>query len=132
MLKNIVKKLVGDPMERAVGKYRETVEDINALEPQMQKCSDAELRAKTDEFRQRLADGATLDDVLVQAFAVVREASRRTTGLRHFDEQLIGVQHSASRRGDNLLDWHGARPFRARDHTLRPERDQCRCSVSGR
>ncbi len=90
MFKNIVKKVVGDPMERAVARYRETVDEINALEPQMQNCSDADLRARTDEFRKRLADGATLDDVLVEAFAVVREASRRATGLRHFDVQLIG------------------------------------------
>ncbi len=90
MLKNIVKKVVGDPMERAVAKYRETVDDINALEPQLQNCSDAELRAKTDEFRRRLVDGETLDDLVVEAFAVVREAARRTIGLRHFDEQLVG------------------------------------------
>jgi preprotein translocase subunit SecA len=63
---------------------------ITALEPEIQKLSDAELRAKTDEFRQRLANGETLDDLLVEAFAVVREASVRTVGMRHFDVQLIG------------------------------------------
>ena len=90
MFKNIVQKVVGNPMDRAVAKYRETVDQINALEPQMQNCSDAQLRAKTGEFRKRLLDGETLDDILVEAFAVVREASRRTIGLRHFDVQMIG------------------------------------------
>jgi preprotein translocase subunit SecA len=63
---------------------------ITALEPEIQKLSDAQLRAKTDEFKQRLANGETLDDLLVEAFAVVREASIRTVGMRHFDVQLIG------------------------------------------
>ncbi|MBI5670032.1 MAG: preprotein translocase subunit SecA [Chloroflexi bacterium] len=90
MFKSIVKKVVGDPVERALTKYREVVEKINALEPAMQRCSDAELRAKTDEFRRRLAAGETLDDILVEAYAVVREASVRTIGLRHYDEQMIG------------------------------------------
>ncbi|MDB5468229.1 MAG: secA, partial [Phenylobacterium sp.] len=63
---------------------------VNALEPQMQALSDAELLGKTEEFRSRLAQGATLDDLMEEAFAVVREASRRATGLRHFDVQLVG------------------------------------------
>ncbi|UCH35607.1 MAG: preprotein translocase subunit SecA [Armatimonadota bacterium] len=63
---------------------------ITALEPQIQQLSDAKLRAKTDEFKQRVADGETLDDLLVEAFAVVREAAVRTIGMRHFDVQLIG------------------------------------------
>ncbi len=90
MFRKIVKAVVGDPVERAIAKYRAAVEQINALEPDMQALSDAELRAKTDEFRQRLADGETLDDLLIEAFAVVREASVRTIGLRHYDVQLIG------------------------------------------
>ncbi len=96
MLRNIVKKVVGDPNERALARYREAVEQINALEPAMQKLTDAELRAKTDEFRKRLADGATLDELLIEAFAAVREAAKRTIGLRHYDEQMIGgiVLHS--------------------------------------
>ena len=90
MLRNIVKMVVGDPIERALAKYREVVERINALEPDMQKLSEEQLRAKTDEFKQRLDDGETLDDLLPEAFAVVREASVRTTGMRHYDVQMIG------------------------------------------
>ncbi len=69
---------------------RKRVEKINALEPQMEALSDEELSAKTDEFRKRLEDGATLDDLLIEAFAVVREAAKRTLAMRHFDVQLIG------------------------------------------
>src|SRR5215213_148084 len=90
MFRNVLKKVVGDPVERALAKYRETVDVINAHEPAMKKLSDAGLRAKTDEFKQRIADGAKLDDILPEAFAVVREASVRTIGLRHFDVQMIG------------------------------------------
>ncbi|NWF70216.1 MAG: preprotein translocase subunit SecA [Chloroflexi bacterium] len=90
MFKNLVKMVLGDPVEKALAKYRETVAEINALEPQMQALSDAALRAKTDEFKQRLAGGATLDELLVEAFAVVREASVRSIQKRHFDVQLIG------------------------------------------
>ncbi len=90
MFKSVLKKVVGDPVERALGRYRETVEKINALEPDMQKLTDAELRAKTDEFKARLSEGASLNDLLVEAYAVVREASVRTIGLRHYDVQLIG------------------------------------------
>jgi preprotein translocase subunit SecA len=96
MFRNVLKKVVGDPVEKALARYRETVEKINALEPAMKQLSDAELRAKTDEFKKRLADGATLDSLLVEAYAAVREASVRTIGLRHYDEQMIGgiVLHS--------------------------------------
>jgi preprotein translocase subunit SecA len=90
MFKNLVRKVVGDPVERALARYRETVDRINAFEPAMQRCSDADLRAKTDEFKQRLNAGETLDDLLPEAYAAVREASVRTIGLRHFDEQMIG------------------------------------------
>jgi len=90
MLKNIVKSIIGDPKERALAKYRETVEEINALEPQTQKLTNEELRAKTDHFKQRLKNGEKLDDLLPEAFAVVREAARRTIGLRPYDVQLIG------------------------------------------
>lgn len=86
----ILRKILPDPNERELRRYRGKVEAINALEPEMERLSDAELRAKTDEFRERLARGATLDDLLVEAFAVVREAAKRTIGLRHFDVQLIG------------------------------------------
>jgi preprotein translocase subunit SecA len=90
MFKNLVKKVIGDPIERALAQYRERVEEINAFEPAMQKLSDSELRTKTVEFKRRIADGRTLDDLLPEAFALVREASVRTIGLRHFDEQMIG------------------------------------------
>ncbi len=79
-----------DPTERELKRLRSVVEAINALEPEMQALSDDELRGKTPYFQQKLANGATLDDLLVEAFAVVREASRRTLGMRHFDVQLLG------------------------------------------
>jgi preprotein translocase subunit SecA len=90
MFKSLAKAVFGDPNERELNKHRDIVEDINKLEPQMKACSDADLRAKTDEFRQRLEDGETLDDILPEAFAVVRETAVRTIGQRHFDVQLIG------------------------------------------
>lgn len=71
-------------------KYDAKVAAINALEPQMAALTDAQLRAKTDEFRARLKEGESLDDLLVEAFAVVREAGKRVLGMRHFDVQLIG------------------------------------------
>ena len=70
--------------------YETVVNPVNKLEPEMRKLTSAELRAKTLEFRARLSLGETLEDVLVEAFAVVREASRRELGLRHFDVQLVG------------------------------------------
>src|SRR5689334_20297697 len=90
MFKNVLKKVVGDPIERALARYRETVDKINALEPDMKKLTDEQLRAKTEEFKKRLADGAELDSLLVEAYAAVREASVRTIGQRHFDVQMIG------------------------------------------
>jgi len=88
---NIVQALSGN--EREIRRFRKQVEKINALEPSMQALSDDELRAKTDEFRARLENGETLDSLLVEAFAVVREAGCRTLGrdrARHFDVQMIG------------------------------------------
>lgn len=90
MLRNIVKKVFGDPMERAIANYKLTVDEINALEPEMQKLSDDEMKAKTQQFKERIANGEALDALLVEAFALVREASIRTTGMRHFDVQMIG------------------------------------------
>ena len=83
-------KNLWDTNLREVKRLSARVEAINALEPEYERLSDAELREKTDEFRRRLADGATLDDLLPEAFAVVREAAKRTIGQRHFDVQLIG------------------------------------------
>ncbi|MFQ5903717.1 MAG: preprotein translocase subunit SecA, partial [Candidatus Binatia bacterium] len=86
----LLKKIIGTKNERELRRIQPLVEQINALEPEYEKLTDGELRAKTDEFRKRLADGATLDDLIPETFAAVREASRRTIGLRHFDVQLIG------------------------------------------
>lgn len=88
MLK-FIKKLFDDNA-RDIKKYSKVVEDINALEPEMEKLSDGELQGKTAYFKEKLAAGATLNDILPEAFAVVREASRRVLGMRHFDVQLIG------------------------------------------
>ncbi len=90
MLKKIVKIFGGDPNKRAIDQFSQVVDEINRLEPEFEKMSDEALRAKTAEFRQRLAQGETLDEILPEAFAAVREASKRTIGLRHFDVQLIG------------------------------------------
>ena len=86
----IAKAIFGSANDRQIKKYQPKVDAINALEPQMAKLSDAELKAKTDEFKAELAKGRKLEDLLVPAFAVVREASRRVLGMRHFDVQLIG------------------------------------------
>ena len=90
MLTNIAKKIFGSRNDRLLKQYRKSVAKINALESEMQALSDESLQAKTAEFKQRLADGQTLDDILVEAFAVCREASRRVLGMRHVDVQLIG------------------------------------------
>jgi preprotein translocase subunit SecA len=90
MFKSITKILGGDPIQRQLESYRDNVQAINHLEPEIQSMSDDELKAKTKEFRSRLAAGETLEDILVEAYAVVREVSVRTVGLRQFDVQLIG------------------------------------------
>ena len=90
MIGNLVKKVFGTKNDREIKRFMPAVERINGLEPEFEKLTGAELREKTDEFRQRLGDGETLDDLLPEAFAATREASRRTIGLRHFDAQLIG------------------------------------------
>ncbi|MBK1687704.1 preprotein translocase subunit SecA [Rubrivivax gelatinosus] len=90
MFPKILTQIFGSRNERLLKGYRRTVEKINALESQLQTLDDAALRAKTDEFRQRLAQGTALDDLLPEAFAVVREAGKRVLKMRHFDVQLIG------------------------------------------
>jgi preprotein translocase subunit SecA len=90
MLATVLKKVFGSRNERLLKQYRKQVSAINALEAKVQALSDAEMRAKTDEFRARLADGEALDGILPEAFALVREASKRVLGMRHFDVQLIG------------------------------------------
>ena len=90
MISSLLKKILGSRNDRLVKQYRAKVQAINALEPAMQALSDAQLRNKTDEFRQRHAKGESLDALLPEAFAVVREAGRRVLGQRHYDVQLIG------------------------------------------
>ena len=90
MLGKLVKMVVGSRNDRIIGKKRKIVKRINALESQVRNLSDAALRAKTQEFRERLDKGETLDALLPEAFATVREASRRVLNMRHFDVQLIG------------------------------------------
>ncbi len=90
MLGKLVKKVIGSRNERIIRQKRRVVEKINALEPRFEALSDGELRAKTDEFRNRLEQGETLNDLLPEAFAAVRETGRRVLNMRHFDVQLIG------------------------------------------
>jgi preprotein translocase subunit SecA len=90
MISSLLKKILGSRNDRLVKQYRAKVQAINALEPAMQALSDTQLRNKTDEFRQRHAKGESLDALLPEAFAVVREAGRRVLGQRHYDVQLIG------------------------------------------
>ena len=87
---NLLTKIFGSRNDRLLKQYRKTVERINALEPSLESLTDDELRGKTEAFRQRLAQGATLDDLLPEAFAVVREGSKRVMRMRHFDVQLMG------------------------------------------
>jgi preprotein translocase subunit SecA len=89
MLKDFLKTLLDDD-EKEIKKIRPLVKNINSLEPEFEKLADEEFPVKTEEFKQRLKEGAELNDILPEAFALVREASRRTLGMRHFDVQLIG------------------------------------------
>ena len=86
----IFSKIFKSYSEKEVGRVMPTVDKINSLEPEIQKLTDSQLKAKTNEFKERLQKGETLDDILPEAFAVVREASKRVLGMRHFDVQLIG------------------------------------------
>lgn len=90
MAKNFLTQIFGSRNDRLLKQYRRVVEQIGALEPQYEKLADDQLRAKTQEFRDRLAKGETLDQLLPEAFAVVREGSKRVMKMRHFDMQLIG------------------------------------------
>jgi preprotein translocase subunit SecA len=90
MLPKFLTQIFGSRNERLLKTYRRTVEKINALEGALEKLSDADLAAKTAQFRERVAQGATLDDLLPEAFAVVREAGKRTLKMRHFDVQMLG------------------------------------------
>jgi len=90
MATNLLTKLFGSRNDRLLKQYRKTAARINALEPQFEQLDDEALRAKTQEFRERLAKGETLDQLLPEAFAVVREGSKRVMKMRHFDVQLVG------------------------------------------
>jgi preprotein translocase subunit SecA len=90
MIGAVARKLFGSSNDRRIRSYRPRVEAINALEQELEALSDEALRARTDEFKKQLAAGATIDDILVPAFATVREAGKRALGQRHFDVQLIG------------------------------------------
>ncbi|CAA2929168.1 preprotein translocase subunit SecA [Arsenophonus endosymbiont of Bemisia tabaci] len=90
MLTKLLTKIFGSRNDRTLRRLGKFVDIINQLEPEFEKFSDQELKAKTDEFRQRLKSGATLDDLIPEAFAIVREASKRVFNMRHFDVQLLG------------------------------------------
>ena len=90
MIGAVARKLFGSANERRIRSYQPRVDEINALEKELEALSDEALRARTDEFKKQVAEGASLDDILVPAFATVREAAKRTLGQRHFDVQLIG------------------------------------------
>ena len=90
MIGALAKRLFGSANDRVIKSLKKPVDAINALEPELEGASDAELRARTDRFRERLAAGEELDELLIEAFATVREAAKRTLGQRHFDVQLMG------------------------------------------
>src|SRR5437763_9493054 len=90
MIGAIARKLFGSSNERRIKSYLPRVAQINALEKELEALSDEALRARTDAFKQQVAEGAALDDILVPAFATCREAAKRTLGQRHFDVQLMG------------------------------------------
>src|SRR5436189_6479879 len=90
MLDKVLAKVVGTQNDRELKRLRPIVAEVGALEQAMQALSDEQLRGKTVEFRQRLANGESLDDLMAEAFAVVREVGRRVLNMRHFDVQLIG------------------------------------------
>ena len=92
MFASILRKVFGSRNDRLLKKLQKHVNAINALEAEFEGLDDAALKQKTEEFKQRLKDGATLDDILIEAFAVVREASKRVYGMRHFDVQMLGGQ----------------------------------------
>ena len=90
MITQLMTKIIGSRNDRYLKKLRKVVNEINKLEPQIQALSDTELKAKTTEFKERIASGESLDSIIVEAFAVVRSASERVFGMRHFDVQMIG------------------------------------------
>src|SRR5688500_4196433 len=89
-INTLLAKVIGTQNERELKKIRPLITEINAKEPDVQKLTDEQLRRKTEEFRHRVAAGESIEDLLPEAFAVVREAGKRTLNMRHFDVQLIG------------------------------------------
>ena len=100
MIEGALAKVFGTKHDREIKAIRPIVAAINDLEPRLQNLSDEELAAKTQDFKQQIANGAALDDILIEAFAVAREAGRRALGMRHFDVQLVGgvVLHRGTHR----------------------------------
>ena len=90
MIGAIAKRVFGSSNDRLVKKLEKTVEQVNAFEPHLEALSDEELTAQTDKFRAMLEAGTTLDEIMPEAFATVREASKRKLGMRHFDVQMVG------------------------------------------
>ena len=110
MINTVLTKVFGSKHERDVKKMGPMVAAIGAAEAGLKGLSDAELRAKTIEFREQLANGIALDDLLIPAFAVAREAARRTLGMRPFDVQLMGgmsLHHGRDRKSTRLNSSHG-------------------------
>ena len=89
-MRGLLIKVFGDPNEASIKEFRPVVEDVNALEPEMEALDDEELKGLTDEFRRRLDEGETLEELLPESFAATREVARRTIGQRHYDVQLLG------------------------------------------
>ena len=142
MIGGLLKKIFGTKNDREIKALTKEVEKINALESEYEKLSDEELKNKTNIFKERLKNGETLDDILVEAFATVREASKRVLGLRHYDVQLIGgmVLHQGKitemKTGEgktlvatcpvylNALAGHGVHVITVNDYLAKRDRDQ--------
>ncbi|WP_320950394.1 preprotein translocase subunit SecA [Fusobacterium sp.] len=142
MISGLLKKIFGTKNDREIKALTKEVEKINALESEYEKLSDEELKNKTNIFKERLQNGETLDDILVEAFATVREASKRILGLRHYDVQLIGgmVLHQGKitemKTGEgktlvatcpvylNALSGHGVHVITVNDYLAKRDRDQ--------
>ena len=142
MISSLLKKIFGTKNDREIKALTKEVEKINALESEYEKLSDEELKNKTNIFKERLQNGETLDDILVEAFATVREASKRVLGLRHYDVQLIGgiVLHQGKitemKTGEgktlvatcpvylNALSGHGVHVITVNDYLAKRDRDQ--------
>ena len=142
MISGLLKKIFGTKNDREIKALTKEVEKINALESEYEKLSDEDLKNKTNIFKERLKNGETLDDILVEAFATVREASKRVLGLRHYDVQLIGgmdlhqgkITEMKTGEGKtlvatcpvylNALAGHGVHVITVNDYLAKRDRDQ--------